>query len=148
MNRRDEPAFTDLVKRLARYEKLPVPKAAALRRLCAALRRGEPKLHGLIAREGRTAVGYAIYFFTYSSFLARPTLYIEDLFVMPDQRGRGFGKALFDACLKAAKRATCGRMEWAVLTWNKPAQDFYRRAGARQMNAWRVWRLRLRRDSW
>jgi GNAT superfamily N-acetyltransferase len=86
-------------------------------------------------------VGYATYYFTYSTFLARPTLYLEDIFVMPSYRGRGAGRALFRACAAEAVRRGCGRMEWQVLDWNAPAIEFYQRSGARLLDDWRVCRL-------
>ncbi len=86
-------------------------------------------------------VGYALYFFTYSSFLARQTLYLEDLFVLREKRGKGAGHALFRECVREAVRRRCGRMEWSVLSWNKPAIDFYNRMGARQLSEWQVFRL-------
>jgi len=87
------------------------------------------------------AVGYAIYFFTYSSFLARPTLYLEDVFVLQEHRGKGAGKAFFAALRRAAKKARCGRMEWTVLNWNLPAIKFYDAQGARPLKEWTTYRL-------
>lgn len=95
----------------------------------------------LICREGRKAVGFALYFFTYSTFVARPTLYIEDLFVLPEQRGKGAGKALLGALARIAVRKGCGRMEWAVLDWNAPALEFYKRVGAKLRKEWILTRL-------
>jgi GNAT superfamily N-acetyltransferase len=86
-------------------------------------------------------VAYALYFFTYSTFLARPTLYLEDLFVRPDARRHGVGGAMLGALAEAAIAADCGRMEWAALTWNRLAIDFYERLGARALEEWRTFRL-------
>jgi GNAT superfamily N-acetyltransferase len=87
-------------------------------------------------------VGYALFYFTYSSFLALPTFYLEDIFVLEDSRGRGVGSALFRECTKIAKKEGCGRMEWAVLTWNKKAIKFYEeKLGARRLNEWFYYRL-------
>src|SRR5206468_2586938 len=98
---------------------------------------GDPRrFRTLLGEVDGEVVGYAIYFFTYSTFLARPSLYLEDIFVLPDMRGRGAGKALFCACAAEAVREGCGRMEWQVLDWNQPSIDFYERAGARLMKEW------------
>jgi len=91
-------------------------------------------------REGRP-IGFALYFFTYSTFLARPTLYLEDLFVLPEERGGGAGKALLKALARIAVRRGCGRLEWAVLDWNRPAIGFYKRLGARLNKQWIITRL-------
>jgi GNAT superfamily N-acetyltransferase len=95
----------------------------------------------LICRRGRTPIGFALYFFTYSTFLGRPTLYLEDLFVVPEERGRGAGKALLAALARIAARRGCGRMEWAVLDWNRPSIRFYEKLGARLRRDWILTRL-------
>jgi GNAT superfamily N-acetyltransferase len=95
----------------------------------------------LICRRGRTPIGFALYFFTYSTFLGRPTLYLEDLFVVPEERGRGAGKALLAALARIAARRGCGRMEWAVLDWNTPSIRFYEKLGARLRRDWILTRL-------
>lgn len=138
--RRDARALVALVRALARYEKLRPPTAAAMRRIVADA--GKRIRVWIAEHEGR-AVGYAIWFFTYSSFLAKPTLYLEDLFVLPECRGLGIGRAMFDRLHREAKRAGCGRMEWAVLKWNKPALGFYRKLGARPLDEWLTMRLTL-----
>jgi len=97
----------------------------------------------LICRRGGRPVGFALYFFTYSTFLARPSLYLEDLFVRPDARGRGAGKALLAALARIAVRRGCGRMEWAVLDWNEPAIRFYDMVGARPLGEWITYRQTL-----
>jgi GNAT superfamily N-acetyltransferase len=86
-------------------------------------------------------VGFALYFFTYSTFLARPSLYLEDLFVRPDERGNGAGQALLRALAKIAVTRGCGRMEWTVLDWNRPAIRFYQRLGAKLRKEWILTRL-------
>lgn len=144
---RDVPALVELMRGLARYEKLPPPDASAARRLRKALRRGEPRLHALLALDGGRSVGYAIYFYTFSTFLARPTLWLEDIFILPERRRGGIGRRLFDACVREGKRRGCGRMEWAVLTWNKPAHRFYRKIGARVLDDWVVYRMKLRKGA-
>jgi GNAT superfamily N-acetyltransferase len=95
----------------------------------------------LVAEREGAAVGFALYFFTYSTFLARPTLYLEDLFVVPDERGRGAGKALLERLARIALRQGCGRMEWAVLDWNEPAIRFYETLGAELRRDWILTRL-------
>ena len=87
----------------------------------------------LVARAGKRLVGYALYFFTYSSFLAKPTLYLEDIFVSKTARGTGVGEALFNSCLHEARDYGCGRMEWQVLDWNRSAMRFYEKLGAEKI---------------
>lgn len=138
--RTDAKALKSLVRALARYEKLPPPSPAALRRLVSAVGR---RVRVLIAEADGKPVGYAVYFFTFSTFEGRPTLYLEDVFVLPGHRGGGLGRKFFDALLREARREKCGRMEWTVLDWNRPAIRFYRKLGARLMKEWILCRLRL-----
>jgi len=95
-----------------------------------------PYFKALICRRGTTPVGVAIYLMTYSTFAGRPTLYIEDIFVLPRERGQGAGQALMRALARIAVRTGCGRMAWSVLRWNTPAIGFYRRLGAETVKAW------------
>ena len=95
----------------------------------------------LVCRRGRTPIGLALYYFTYSTFLGRPTLYLEDLFVLPAERGNGAGRALLRALAKIAVRSGCGRMEWAVLDWNTPSIRFCRKLGAKLRREWILTRL-------
>jgi GNAT superfamily N-acetyltransferase len=143
--RRLEPADTtqllDLIDGLADYEKLPRPDAEARQRLAADATADPPRFHVLLAEVNGAVVGYAFYFFTYSTFLARPTLYLEDIFVLPETRGQGAGVALFRACAQTATRMGCGRMEWQVLSWNEPSIQFYERLGARHLDGWLPFRL-------
>lgn len=130
-----------LVDALAGYEKLTPPDAAAKERLIKDMTTEPPRFEAYLAEcEGR-AVGYAFAFETYSSFLALPTLYMEDLFVLPEYRKKKVGYALFAAMAKEALRRGCGRMEWTVLDWNKLAIDFYTHFGARHMKEWQLYRL-------
>jgi GNAT superfamily N-acetyltransferase len=99
------------------------------------------RIHLFVAAYRGELVGYALYFYSYSSFLAKPTLYIEDLFVQDEHRGSGVGMALFRRCAREAVKEKCGRMEWAVLDWNSKAIDFYEKLGARKMDEWHVFRL-------
>ena len=87
------------------------------------------------------AIGFALYFFTFSTFKARPTLYLEDLFVLPQERRRGIGRRLLAELARIAVERRCGRMEWSVLDWNSPARDFYFKIGASAMDAWTVFRM-------
>ncbi|CAN5690381.1 GNAT family N-acetyltransferase [soil metagenome] len=137
----DADVFLSLVDALADYEELARPTPDARERL---LRDGfgpEPRFRAfLVELEGR-AVGYAITFETYSSFLALPTLYLEDLFVLPEARRHGVGSAVFRFLAGEAARRGCGRMEWTVLDWNQLAIDFYEKLGARRMREWHAYRL-------
>jgi GNAT superfamily N-acetyltransferase len=137
----DVPRLLELIDGLADYEKLPRPDAAARQRLAADATTNPPGFQTLLAEVDGLVVGYAIYFFTYSTFRARPTLYLEDVFVLPELRGQGAGVALFRACARAAVDRDCARMEWQVLAWNAPSIDFYKRLGARQLADWLPFRL-------
>jgi GNAT superfamily N-acetyltransferase len=137
----DEAAFLALVDALADYEKLDRPAADARQRLIRDGFGTEPLFTPFVAELAGQTVGYAIIFFTYSSFLARPTLYLEDVFVLPEARGAGVGKAIFRRLAEEAVRRDCGRMEWVVLNWNQLAIDFYDHLGARPLDEWRGYRL-------
>lgn len=139
----DAPAFLSLVDSLADYEKLPRPTDEARARLVAdAFTVSPPRFSLLLAeKEGDGVVGYAVTFETYSTFLAKPTLYLEDLFVHPDFRGIGAGGMLFDAVAAEAMKRGCGRMEWSCLDWNSLAYEFYERRGAEHLTDWRMYRL-------
>jgi GNAT superfamily N-acetyltransferase len=134
--RRDVPVIFELLRGLAEYERLThdmVATLAHIRRHGFGRRR---YFEALICRRGRDAVGLAIYYFTFSTFLGRPTLYLEDLFVRPEARGRGAGQALLAAVARIALRRGCGRMEWTVLDWNAPSIRFYKRLGAKLRKEW------------
>jgi len=141
-----------LIRGLAEYVRLAHEVQATIGRLRRHGSGPRPYFETLICRRQGQPVGFALYFFTYSTFLARPTLYLEDLFVLPEARGVGAGKALLEALARIAVRRGCGRMEWAVLDWNLPAIGFYRRLGARLRKEWILTRLtgpaleRLARD--
>ena len=136
--RKDAKVLTSLIRALARYEKLKPPDAAASRRLVADI---GGRIRVMMAEADGVCVGYAIYLFTYSSFLARPTLYLEDLFVLPEHRRGGIGGKFFEALLREGRREKCGRMEWVVLDWNTPAHRFYRKLGAKLLDDWNTYRL-------
>ena len=138
----DGPAFLSLVDALADYEKLPRPNEGARTRLLAdAFDLSPPRFSLTLAEKDGAVVGYAVTFETYSTFLAKPTLYLEDLFVHPDERGIGAGGALFDAVAAEALKRGCGRMEWSCLNWNALAYEFYERRGAEHLEGWRMYRF-------
>ena len=137
----DAPRLLELIDALADYEKLPRPDAAARERLTADALAEPPRFRTLLAEVDGEVLGYAIYFFTYSTFRARPALYLEDVFVVPERRGQGAGIALFRACAREAVANACARMEWQVLSWNQPSIDFYERLGARHLDDWLPFRL-------
>jgi GNAT superfamily N-acetyltransferase len=137
----DAAALFELVRGLADYEHLPRPDASAQQRLFRDLFSDHPKIFALLAEYDGAPIGYAIYLETYSSFLALPTLYLEDIFVLPQHRKRNVGIALFAALVREAIARDCGRMEWVVLDWNESAIGFYKRLGARRMKEWQTFRL-------
>jgi GNAT superfamily N-acetyltransferase len=138
---RDVPVILKLIRGLAEYERLAHEVEATTARVRAHGFGPRRYFETIICRRGGTPVGFALYFFTYSTFLARPTLYLEDLFVLPEERGTGAGKALLRALARIAVRRGCGRLEWAVLDWNRPAIGFYKRLGAKLRRQWILTRL-------
>lgn len=140
----DVPLILQFIRDLAEYEKLSHEVVATGEKLTRTLFPADGSAPaaqcGLAFADGAPA-GFAIYFFNYSTFLAQPGLYLEDLFVKPEFRGRGLGKALLLHLARIANARGCGRMEWSVLDWNKPAIDFYRSLGATPMDEWTVFRL-------
>lgn len=141
----DAPALLGLLHGLAIYEKLPPPDAAARERLTNDLFGPRPRIEAYLGFYGSTAVAYAIVFETYSSFLALPTLYLEDIFVLPEYRSKRVGSTMFRTLVREALSRECGRMEWTVLDWNQLAIDFYKRIQATHMKEWHLYRL-LRED--
>jgi GNAT superfamily N-acetyltransferase len=137
----DADTLLELVDALADYEKLERPDQAARARLRRDGFGENPRFRAYLGEVDGEPVAYAITFHTYSSFLALPTLYLEDLFVLPDARGKGVGSALFRHLVQEAVREGCGRMEWVVLDWNRVAIDFYERQGARRLTEWYTYRL-------
>jgi len=132
--------FLGLIDRLAEYEKLALPTEEAKRRLRWDCLSDKPKYEAFIGKVGDKPVSYFIYFFTYSSFLALPTLFIEDIFVIKEYRRQGVGKKMFDFLKETAKREGCGRIEFTVLKWNKSAQKFYEKNRAKRLE-WFLYRL-------
>ena len=139
--RADAPVIASLVRELAEYEKLLPEAKATPADFLRELESPNPVIHVLVAEFNGTPVGFALYFFNFSTFVGRPGLYLEDLFVRPAERSRGIGRELLRALARIARERGCGRMEWAVLDWNEPALRFYRSLGARQMKEWIVHRL-------
>ncbi len=139
----DAPTVTGLITALATYERLEPPGAAARARLTAEMASENPRFEAFLAEYDGVAAGCAIVFETYSSFLAKPKLYLEDIFVLPEYRGRGVGKHLFQRLIDEARTRGCGLMEWTALDWNTPAHEFYRKMGGYHLKPWQVFRLEL-----
>jgi len=137
----DGQTLIDLVLALADYEKLPPPDENAQKRLLIDAFAERPRFEAFIAEVEGRAAGYAFIFETYSTFLALPTLYLEDLFVLPAFRSQHVGLALFRYCAAEAARRGCGRMEWTVLDWNQLAIRFYDKQGAQHLKEWFHYRL-------
>jgi GNAT superfamily N-acetyltransferase len=140
INQQNFDDFSGLIDKLAEYERLSPPSPEAKARLRQDCLAANPKFQAFIGKIDGKPVGYIIYFFTYSSFLALPTLFLEDIFVLEQFRGKGVGKALFGFIKEAAKREGCGRIEFTVLKWNTPAQAFYKANGAEQLE-WFLYRV-------
>jgi len=139
--REDADVLLRLIVALAVYEKLSPPDEDAQRRLVRDLFVKRPRVESMLAELDGVPVGYTFFFETYSTFLALPTLFLEDLFVLPEYRGKGAGSALFRAMAELAHTRGCGRMEWTVLDWNQPSIDFYERFGAKRSSEWLPYRL-------
>jgi GNAT superfamily N-acetyltransferase len=137
----DVPVIAELIRQLARFEKLEDEVVLTDERLGAGLFGARPYAEALMAEVDGDPVGFALFFHTFSTFLAMPGLYLEDLFVLPDHRGRGVGRALLAHLARLALERGCGRLEWAVLDWNREAIRFYERLGARPNSEWSVYRL-------
>lgn len=137
----DTAAVLGFIRDLAEYEKLSHEVVADEAQLRATLFGVHPAAEVLIAEVGGAPVGFALFFQSYSTFLAKPGLYLEDLFVRPAFRGRGYGEALLRHLARIALDRGCARFEWAVLDWNEPALAFYRKLGAVPMDEWTVQRV-------
>ncbi len=138
----DAEAIVSLILELAEYERLTheaVPDVPSLRLHLS--REAQPRAHAFVAEVEGQVVGFALYFYTYSTFLTRWGVYLEDLYVRAAHRGRGIGLALFRAVASEAVERGCRRMDWAVLDWNEPAIGFYKRLGAEMKSEWRTMRL-------
>lgn len=137
----DVPVLHQLIGELAEYERLSHQVVGTPDQLAGELFGQHPVIESVLAWEGAEVRGFALYFHNYSTFLARRGLYLEDLFVVPEARGRGVGKRLIHHCARLAVERGCGRFEWTVLDWNRPAIDFYLSLGATMLPDWRICRL-------
>ena len=137
----DVPHILRFIRGLADYEKLSHRCVATEQGLRRTLFSDRPYAEVLIARRNGTPVGFALFFHSYSTFLAQPGIYLEDIFVLPEHRGAGAGKALLRGVAQVARERGCGRLEWSVLDWNQPAIEFYQRVGATVMPDWRICRM-------
>ena len=137
----DVGIILQLIRDLATYERAPDDVVATEDQLVDVLFSERPVAEVLLAFENELPVGFAVYFYNFSTWLGRPGLYLEDLFVKPEKRGKGYGRSLLVELAKIARDRGCGRMEWAVLNWNEPAIKFYRTLGAKPMDEWTVFRL-------
>ncbi|HET6873613.1 MAG TPA: GNAT family N-acetyltransferase [Acidimicrobiales bacterium] len=137
----DAGALLRLIRELAAYEREPDAVEATEESLAEALFCPAPLVHALVAETGGRVVGMAIWFLSFSTWTGRHSLYLEDLFVEPDQRGTGLGRELMRALAGIAVERGCARMDWSVLDWNEPSIGFYRALGARPMDEWTGWRI-------
>src|SRR6266478_9338055 len=137
----DVPVILELIRELATYERAPNAVTATKEQLVDVLFGPRPAAEVVLALEEEMPVGFAVFFHNFSTWLGQPGLYLEDLFVKPEERGKGYGRALLVHLGKIARERGCGRMEWAVLNWNEPAIKFYRALGAKPVDEWTVYRL-------
>jgi len=137
----DVPVIAELIRGLARFEKLEHEVVMTEDLLATALFGQRPYAEVLLAVDEDRPVGFALFFHNFSTFLGRPGIYLEDLFVVPEDRGSGIGRALLEHLARLAVDRGCGRLEWAVLDWNRDAISFYERLGARPNSDWTVYRL-------
>jgi GNAT superfamily N-acetyltransferase len=137
----DIPIILSLIRGLAEYEKLSHEVVATEALLLEHLFGPRPVAEVRIARLDETVAGFALYFHNFSTFLGRPGIYLEDIFVRPEFRGRGVGRALLKEVARVAAERKCGRLEWSVLDWNEPAIKFYQSLGAKPMSEWTIYRM-------
>ena len=144
----DAARLLDFIRKLAEYEKLSDSVTASTERLRKYGFSDHPYFEALLAEDADgCALGMALYFFTFSTFLAKPTLYLEDLFVLPEWRNNGIGKSFFRRLLAIAKERGCGRVEWSVLDWNEASIHFYESIGATPVKGWTAYRLEKEMES-
>jgi GNAT superfamily N-acetyltransferase len=139
--RNDVPVIAELIRGLARFEKLEHEVVMTEEMLTAGLFRERPYAEVLLADDEDQPVGFALFFHNFSTFLGRPGIYLEDLYVVPEHRGKGIGQLLLATLARLAVERGCGRLEWAVLDWNQEAIRFYERLGARPNSDWTIYRL-------
>jgi len=137
----DVPLIFSLIKALAEYERMSDEVVATEAGLRETLFGAHPSAEVVIAYAGGEPAGFALFFHNYSTFLGKPGLYLEDLFVVPKFRGAGLGRALLTRLAELAVARGCGRFEWAVLDWNEPAIGFYKKLGAKPMDDWTIFRV-------
>lgn len=137
----DVKVIFELIKELAEYEKLLHEVKTTVTDLQKALFDKNSSVQVLIAEFNDLPVGYALFFFNFSTFLGKTGIYLEDLFVKPTFRNKGIGKSLLESVIQIAKERDCGRVEWSVLDWNQPAIDFYESRGAKSLKDWKIFRL-------
>ncbi len=142
-SRKDSRDIIRLITELADFEKLAPPDKKATGNLIKDIYRKNSPIKVLVAECGKELIGYAFYFFTYSTFLAKKTLYLEDIYISKSYRGEGIGKIFYNRLLQEAKKNKCGRMEWHVLDWNKNAIRFYEKLGAKELKEWKYFRVNL-----
>ena len=137
----DVPVIAALIRGLARFEKLEQEVVMTEELLAAGLFGDRPYAEVVLAEDDGRPVGFALFFHNFSTFLGRPGIYLEDLFVLPEHRGQGIGRMLLAHLARLAVERGCGRLEWAVLDWNRDAIKFYERLGAQPNSDWTVYRL-------
>lgn len=137
----DSATILSFINQLAEYEKMSEEVSASVEKIEETLFGQDPKAECVIGYFENKPVGFALFFHNYSTFLGKPGIYLEDLFVIPEMRGKGFGKALLKHLAELAVERNCGRLEWSVLDWNTPAIEFYKSLGAVPMDEWTVFRL-------
>ena len=138
---RDVPVILSFIRQLAEYERLSHEAVMTEETLRQSLFGPRPAAEVLLGYSGEQPVAFAVFFHNFSTFLGRSGLYLEDLFVIPEMRGKGFGRAMLVELARIASERKCGRFEWAVLDWNKPAIDFYKNLGAVPMDEWTIFRV-------
>lgn len=138
---KDTELILDFIRKLAEYEELLHEVEATEQQLQNYLFGDNPKAEVVIGEYKNIPVGFALFFHNFSTFLGKPGIYLEDLFINPDSRGNGFGKTMLTYLAKTAEERGCGRLEWSVLDWNQPAIDFYKKLGALPMDEWTVYRV-------
>ncbi|MFH0875151.1 MAG: GNAT family N-acetyltransferase [archaeon] len=139
--KKDVPIILGFIRELAEYEKALHEAKATKKQLENTLFGKKKYAECVIGYDGKKPVGFALFFHNYSTWLGKPGLYLEDLYVTPDCRGKGYGKALLMHLAKIAKKRGCGRFEWACLDWNTPSIEFYKKLGAKPMTEWTVYRV-------
>jgi len=137
----DAQTIVDLIKAIAEYEKLSDQVQATPETIIEYLFSEKSYAECIIAFENNEPIGFALFFHNFSTFVTKPGIYLEDLFVLESHRGKGYGKKLLLQVIALAKQRNCGRVDWSVLNWNKPAIDFYESLGATAMNEWTTYRL-------